>query len=107
MIARLNAFLPLPTRQELVEVCDMSQTLHEDLLAETPLETLILDDRNRVLFSAIKRFHSTSLAGAEAPFIVGVFYGATHMPAAACCLTEHLGYFCRTAQWIEPDIFQW
>ncbi len=107
VIARLNAFLPLPTRQDLAEVCDMSQTLHEDLIAETPLETLILDDRNRVLFSAMKRFHTTTLADAENPFVVGIFYGAAHMPAAAHYLTEHLGYFCRTAQWIEPDVFQW
>ena len=39
MLARLSAFLPLPARQELAELCDMSQTLHEDLLALTPLET--------------------------------------------------------------------
>jgi len=107
VLARLTAFLPAPTRQELAAVCDMSQTLHEDLIALTPLETLILDDRNRVLFNAIKRFHSVPLADAATPFIVGVFYGAAHMPAVSYFLTRHLGYFCRTGQWIEPDVFQW
>ena len=106
-LARLMAFLPFPTRQELAAVCDMSQTLYEDLLAQTPLGVLVLDDRNRVLFNAIKRFHSTALAEGGPPFIVGVFYGAAHMPAVAAYLTQHLGYFCRTAEWIEPDVFQW
>ena len=107
VLARLSTLMPVPTRQELAEVCDMSQTLHEDLLALTPLEVLIMDDRNRVLFNAIKRFHSVSLAAASPPFIVGVFYGAAHMPAAAHFLTERLGYFCRTAEWITPDVFEW
>lgn len=73
----------------------------------TPLEVLILDDRNRVLFNAIKRFHLTALTSPAPPFVVGIFYGAAHMPAAAHFLTERLGYFCRAAQWITPDVFQW
>ena len=107
VLSRLIALLSLPTRQEIAAVCDMSQTLYEDLLALTPLEVLIMDDRNRVLFNAIKRFHNAPLADTGTPFIVGVFYGAAHMPAVASYLTAHLGYFCRTAEWIEPDVFQW
>ncbi len=76
VLARLSAFLPLPTRQELAELCDMSQTLHEDLLALTPLEILLLDDRNRVLSNALRRFHNISLSDPCVPFVVGVFYGA-------------------------------
>ena len=82
VIARLQALLPIPTRQELAEVCDMSQILHEDLLALTPLEVLILTTGTGCCSMPSSGSQRVS-HGSYAPFVVGVFYGAAHMPAAA------------------------
>jgi hypothetical protein len=107
LIARLNALLPAPTREALALMCDMSQTMHEELVAQTPLDTMIMDDRNRILINALKRFSEIQLTDASSPFVVGVFYGAAHMPAIVEYLTDRLGFLCRSAEWIDPPVFTW
>ena len=105
-VARLSAFLPLPSREELAELCDMSQTLATDLIAETPLDTLIMDERNAVLINAVKRFHTAPVLAASDPLIVGVLYGAAHMPAVAEYLAGHLPlHLPDGANGIEPPVF--
>lgn len=107
LAARLSALLPVPSREGLALMCDMSQTMHEELIAQTPLDTLIMDDRNRVLINALKRLSVTQLVDDTVPFKVGVFYGAAHMPAIVEYLTDRLGFLCRSAEWIESPVFTW
>jgi hypothetical protein len=76
-------------------VMEMEQTLGE----RTTFERVLVDERNTIILRRLAEVENR-LVAEQRRAVVGVLYGAYHMPALARALTD-LGYACTHESWID------
>ena len=103
---RLRLFLLIPvcviylvlfgTRQTLAKNIALEDLpSSEEILLEDDLDSLLIDERDRILLDNIKRVYESG--GAKT---VGVIYGARHMRNAVGFLMRNLNYHVAKAEWV-------
>jgi len=80
----------------LARMMEMETSLGE----RTAFERVLVDERNAIILRRLAEVEAR-LAAVGRPAVVGILYGAYHMPALDRALVNDLGYTCTQAEWIK------